>query len=117
MQVIPCISTTDGRPLIIGPLVFVLSVCGIKDFSEDQKRKKSDNEENSRLVDVLENKEAWDKPYSTSLYKSTPNNSRTLNPRHSMTDIPSEHEFHLKFNSLKWEEIEVGMALKVYKDQ
>ena len=44
------ISNADGRPVILLPLIVVVLINGIKDFYEDLKRKKSDDEENNRSV-------------------------------------------------------------------
>ena len=57
------ISNADGRPVILLPLIVVVLINGIKDFYEDLKRKKSDDEENNRniliynpLIDQFEKK-------------------------------------------------------------
>lgn len=55
MQTIPYISISGGVPAIFLPLVFILIITAMKDFFEDYKRKKSDNEENSKKVMVFEN--------------------------------------------------------------
>lgn len=52
---IKIISITEGVPTIFLPLFTILAVTAIKDFFEDYKRKKSDNEENSRKVLVWNN--------------------------------------------------------------
>lgn len=54
MQTIPDISISNGLPAIYVPLIFVLIVSALKDFYEDFKRKKSDNEENNKTVLVYE---------------------------------------------------------------
>ena len=41
---------SNGIPGILLPLGFVLVVTGVKDLLEDIKRRKSDNEENSRIT-------------------------------------------------------------------
>lgn len=48
LQSIPQISVTAGIPNILLPLFFVMGVSAIKDLLEDNKRKRSDVEENSR---------------------------------------------------------------------
>ena len=48
LQMIPEISNTDGIPSILLPLSLVLTVSAIRDLLEDKKRRKSDNEENTR---------------------------------------------------------------------
>lgn len=48
LETIPEISNTDGIPSILLPLTLVLTVSAIRDLIEDRKRRKSDNEENSR---------------------------------------------------------------------
>ena len=44
LQSIRDLSYSDGVPLILFPLSFVITLNGIKDLYEDFKRKKSDNE-------------------------------------------------------------------------
>ena len=48
------ISNADGKPIILLPLSVVILVNSIKDFYEDWKRKKSDDEENNRKVEVYD---------------------------------------------------------------
>ena len=48
LQCIPKVTTSDGIPNILLPLLFVLIISGVKDALEDLKRRKSDKEENSR---------------------------------------------------------------------
>ena len=48
MQMVNAISITNGQPVIFGPLAIVVSISMLKDFAEDYKRHKSDNEENNR---------------------------------------------------------------------
>ena len=43
LQVIPQISITGGQPVILAPLIFVITVSAIKDLFEDMKRHSSDN--------------------------------------------------------------------------
>ena len=50
MQFIQIISISEGIPTIFLPLVVIVAVTAIKDFYEDYKRKKSDQEENTRRV-------------------------------------------------------------------
>jgi phospholipid-transporting ATPase len=47
LQVIPAVSNTNGRPIILVPLTIVIFVSMIKDFVEDYKRWKSDTSENN----------------------------------------------------------------------
>ncbi|KAL4478908.1 hypothetical protein ABPG72_019345 [Tetrahymena utriculariae] len=47
-QIIPQISISEGIPTIFLPLFVILVVTAAKDFYEDYKRHKSDNEENNR---------------------------------------------------------------------
>lgn len=54
MQSLSTISTTGGMPLILVPLAFVMSICGIKDFVEDHKRTISDNIENNRKIELYD---------------------------------------------------------------
>jgi phospholipid-transporting ATPase len=50
LQVIPDITISDGIPNILLPLFLVIFVTAIKDIAEDLKRRRSDTEENTRLV-------------------------------------------------------------------
>ena len=54
LQCFPEISNADGKPIILMPLSIVVIVNSIKDFYEDWKRKKSDDEENNRKVEVYD---------------------------------------------------------------
>ena len=54
LQCFPEISNADGKPIILMPLCVVVIVNSIKDFYEDWKRKKSDDEENNRKVEVYD---------------------------------------------------------------
>ena len=47
---IPLISITGGKPIMLLPLTFVISVSMIKDISEDYKRHKSDRKENMSKI-------------------------------------------------------------------
>ncbi|CAK0806489.1 unnamed protein product [Prorocentrum cordatum] len=48
LQTIPSVSITSGRPLLLAPLGFVLSIAAVRDLVEDQKRKSADRAENER---------------------------------------------------------------------
>ena len=48
------ISNADGKPIILMPLCIVVLINSIKDFYEDWKRKRSDDEENNRKVEVYD---------------------------------------------------------------
>jgi len=50
LQCIPSISITEGRPLLLMPLSFVLAVGAARDLFEDEKRKAADRAENEREV-------------------------------------------------------------------
>ena len=52
MEMIPPISDSNGVPVLILPLSFVVGVSMIKDIYEDFQRHRSDNEENSRKVTI-----------------------------------------------------------------
>ncbi|XP_039955977.1 probable phospholipid-transporting ATPase IA isoform X4 [Bactrocera neohumeralis] len=52
LQQIPDVSPT-GRYTTLVPLIFILSVSGIKEIVEDIKRHRADNEINHRMVEVL----------------------------------------------------------------
>ena len=54
LQCFPEISNADGKPIILLPLCVVILVNSIKDFYEDWKRKKSDDDENNRKVEVYD---------------------------------------------------------------
>jgi len=47
------ISISQGKPVILLPLSVVVIINGIKDFMEDWKRKKSDDEENIRSCRIF----------------------------------------------------------------
>lgn len=55
LQVIPDISNTDGQPLQLIPLSFILAVSMVKDAFEDYKRHKADYEENNKDTLVYRN--------------------------------------------------------------
>ena len=59
LQSIRDLSYSDGLPLILFPLSFVITLNGIKDLYEDFKRKKSDTEENNKIT-LVYNKEKND---------------------------------------------------------
>ena len=42
LQLIKDISITDGQPMILIPLSFIVTLTAVKDYYEDYKRKKSD---------------------------------------------------------------------------
>ena len=50
LQTIPSISITSGRPLLLMPLSFVLTIAAVRDFFEDWQRKAADRVENERTV-------------------------------------------------------------------
>ena len=54
LQCFPEISNADGKPIILMPLTVVVLINSIKDFYEDWKRKKSDDEENNRKIEVYD---------------------------------------------------------------
>ena len=54
LQCFPNISNADGKPIILMPLCIVVFVNSLKDFYEDWKRKKSDDEENNRKVEIYD---------------------------------------------------------------
>ena len=54
LQCFPEISNADGKPIILLPLCVVIFVNSVKDFYEDWKRKKSDDEENNRKVEIYD---------------------------------------------------------------
>ena len=54
LQCFPEISNADGKPIILMPLCVVVVVNSVKDFYEDWKRKRSDDEENNRKVEVYD---------------------------------------------------------------
>ncbi|CAD8165511.1 unnamed protein product [Paramecium octaurelia] len=49
-QIQPSVTTTDGQPTVYLPLSFIIMVSMIKDFFEDFKRHRADDEENNRTV-------------------------------------------------------------------
>jgi len=54
MQMIPIISISAGKPVMLMPLTFVILVSMIKDIFEDYKRHKSDKLENYKKVEVYD---------------------------------------------------------------
>ena len=50
LQVIPQITVSNGVPNILLPLTFVLAISALKDLLEDLNRRKSDKEENNRII-------------------------------------------------------------------
>lgn len=58
LQVIPLITITGGRPVMLIPLSVVILISMIKDIFEDSKRHKSDNLENRRRVMVYNTDQA-----------------------------------------------------------
>ncbi|CAD8203960.1 unnamed protein product [Paramecium pentaurelia] len=50
LQMIPEVSISSGVPTIYLPLSFIILISGAKDFYEDYKRRKSDNEENRQPI-------------------------------------------------------------------
>jgi P-type E1-E2 ATPase len=56
LQVLPMISTSGGKPTILVPLVFVLTVSGVKEALEDYKRHTADVAENTRLFERIASK-------------------------------------------------------------
>ncbi|GAB5363124.1 hypothetical protein AAMO2058_000856500 [Amorphochlora amoebiformis] len=55
MQGIPAISTTQGKPTILLPLLFVVGVTMIKDWIEDSKRRAQDRQANEAKYQVYRN--------------------------------------------------------------
>lgn len=53
LESIQAVSTTQGRPSILVPLVFVLAVTGIKDLIEDRARGKIDKVKNDAIVKLF----------------------------------------------------------------
>jgi phospholipid-transporting ATPase len=51
---IPIISISNGKPVMLVPLLFVIGVSMIKDIFEDMKRHKSDDMENNRQAQVYD---------------------------------------------------------------
>lgn len=58
LQVIPPVSISNGSPVILFPLLFVVILSAIKDIIEDRKRKKSDKQENNAIVLVANRENA-----------------------------------------------------------
>ena len=63
MQAMPAISISENLPVIFLPLITIIFATALKDFFEDYKRKKSDQEENLQKVFTYENgnftEKAW----------------------------------------------------------
>lgn len=56
---IKSISFSDGIPVMLLPLSFVVFVTMIKDWFEDYQRKKSDRLENQRYIESADEKVQW----------------------------------------------------------
>jgi phospholipid-transporting ATPase len=54
MQMIDKISISDGKPVMLLPLSFVIGVSMIKDIFEDYKRHRSDRAENFKMAEVYD---------------------------------------------------------------
>lgn len=54
LQSIEAISISGGKPVILLPLICVVSISGLKDFYEDLKRNYSDKEENTRKTEKFD---------------------------------------------------------------
>lgn len=50
LQMIPAVSDSGGRPLLLIPLLFVITVSAFRDAIEDMKRHNNDKQENKRTV-------------------------------------------------------------------
>ena len=58
LQMIPLLSITGGKPVMLFPLSQVILISMIKDIFEDSKRHKSDGLENNRQVLLYQRKES-----------------------------------------------------------
>lgn len=80
LQMIPLISITGGKPVMLVPLSFVIFVSMIKDISEDYKRHKSDRKENLSKVLIMDvdsgefNQHTWEEVQVGSVVKILENN-------------------------------------------
>ena len=61
MQLIPVISISNGKPVMLLPLAFVIAVSMVKDIFEDYKRHRSDNQENGKEVWVKRDDGEWER--------------------------------------------------------
>lgn len=52
---ITAISVSGGQPVTLVPLFFIVVVSALKDLIEDLRRKRSDNEENSKKTKIIKN--------------------------------------------------------------
>lgn len=59
LQVFPDLTNTEGKPLIYLPLGVIIAISMLKDFLEDNKRWKSDKEENYKKIDCLDANNAF----------------------------------------------------------
>ena len=83
------------------PLLLVLSVTAIKDAHEDQRRRKSDREENERPTSLLK---------ATSEIGETP-------LRHSWTETDDGVGTPPGQESASWEDLRPGDIIKVHRDE
>ena len=51
---IPSITDTEGKPVMYVPLFVIVIITACKDLAEDYQRHKSDNDENNREIEVLQ---------------------------------------------------------------
>lgn len=63
MQAMPEISISSNIPVIFLPLATIVLATALKDYYEDNKRKKSDKEENMQKVFVYDNENGFVEKY------------------------------------------------------
>lgn len=127
MQSIPAISISNGKPLILVPLITVISINGIKNFVEDLKRKRSDQEENNREVEILKmqsikvakqtnNANNKDNLNNSILYSSDSSiDNYSVNKNEDNMLDKSSYNYH--FKKSKWENIFPGDIIRVRENQ
>ena len=92
MECFPAISDTDGVPVLLLPLGFVVGLSMIKDIYEDYQRHKSDNLENNRSALVAE-----------------PHETEDLDQIRQ-----ADNQF---FDKSQWKDIKVGSIIKVHENE
>jgi hypothetical protein len=56
-QLIPEVSVTSGVPVVLVPLLSIVTITMVKDLYEDQMRKKADRSENERICETFNHRQ------------------------------------------------------------
>ncbi|KAF4700117.1 hypothetical protein FOZ62_012003, partial [Perkinsus olseni] len=93
LQMIPAISDSGGRPLLLIPLLFVITVAAVRDIMEDIKRHNNDNYENKRMVHRLRH--------------------RCSDVDHNNTGIIHDRGSSMSIETVYWDELRVGDVVRI----